>query len=74
MLSALQSPHHRERLGTIGGERGYGGEQAAGVGVVGSGQDVVRGSGFDNLSGAHDGDAAGDLAHDGKIVGDKEHG
>ncbi len=53
---------------------GRGGQQAAGVGVLGMAEESLGGGLLDDLAVLHDGDAVGDLGDDGEIVGDEEHG
>lgn len=53
---------------------GSGGEEALGIGVTGVEEEVAGGGGLDNVAVLHDGDAVGDLADDGEVVGDEEHG
>ena len=64
----------RERLLAVGFEGGDGGEQSAGVGMRGAGEDVGDGAAFDDSSGIHDGDAVADAADHGEVVRDEEHG
>lgn len=42
--------------------------------VDGVGEKLLGGGGLDDLAGVHDGDLGGDLGHEGKVVGDEDHG
>ncbi len=56
-----------------GGGRGDGGEQQLGVFGLRAGEELLHRRGLDDLPGAHDGDAVGDLPHHRQIVGDEQH-
>src|ERR1700690_3615513 len=62
-----------ERASTVGLEIGHGVEQAPGVGMRGSPEDVVLGAEFDQAAGVHHGDAVGDLRNHCQIVGNEKH-
>ncbi len=63
-----------ERAGGVRLHGGRGGEQAAGVGVLGIGEEGLGGVLFDDFSVLHDGYAIGDLRDYGEVVGDEQHG
>ncbi len=66
-----------EGLGAVGVHGGGGGEQAAGVRVLGRAEELGGGGLLDDAAVLHDGDVVGavaDLADDGEVVGDEEHG
>ena len=58
----------------VGVGDGDGGEQGEGVGVQGVEVEVVAGADFDDFAEVHDGDAVGDVPHDGQVVGDEQVG
>lgn len=53
---------------------GDGGQEVLGVGVGGGGEEGVGGAVFDDGTLAHDGDVVGDVADDGEVVRDEDHG
>ena len=53
---------------------GDGGEEILGVGVGGGGEEGVGRAVFDDGTLAHDGDVVGDVADDGEVVRDEDHG
>lgn len=53
---------------------GDGGEEFLGVGVFGVVEDAFGVAVFDDFSGIHDGDVVGDVADDGEVVRDEDHG
>src|SRR5437870_1233968 len=57
----------RNRSGS--GQFGDGGKQFAGVVLLRIAEDFLRGADFDELAGAHRGDARGQLSHDRQAVG-----
>ena len=63
-----------EGLVAIGLHGGSGGEQAAGVGMLRAYEEVARRGRLDDRAVLHDGDPVGDLADDGQVVRDEEHG
>ena len=65
----------RGRLGgLLAFDVGDGGEEAFGVVVLWSEEDFVSFAVFYDFSGVHDGDVVGDVADDGEIVRDEDHG
>src|SRR6266849_588162 len=62
----------KNRLGA--GKFGDGGKQVAGVGVSWVLEHLFGITDFQELTGAHDGDARGDLRNDGKTMRDKDVG
>ena len=66
-----------DRLGALAGCRhlaaaGGGGDQLAGVGVLGVVVDLVGGAGLDDLAAVHHHDAVGGLGDDAEVVGDED--
>src|ERR1700730_7004414 len=73
-LPALREarPRARARLRRAGGEAAGGGQQGAGLGVLGGAHHPVGGAGLDDLAVLHDEDFVCQRAHDAQIVADKE--
>ncbi len=64
----------RQGLPSIGSQGRNGPQQALGIGVGGSGEQLCARPGFDYQSRAHYGDTARHLPHHREIVGDEQHG